>query len=521
MSTTAEPSSAPMIDGVPHAAPPIAALQREAEVVAAFGGADEAEAAPPRGSLVRGSLVTIAGYGAGQVIRLAGNILVSRLVMPEAFGVMALVNILIQGLTMFSDVGIEQALVQHRRGDEAKFYNTAWTVQVLRGFVLLIAACGLAWPAAIAYDEPRLLTLLPAAALASLIAGFNSTALFAVRRHLLLGRLTVLELTSQIVGVSAMCLWAAGVSAGAWAMIVGALTTATVNLVGSHVLLGGHRNRFAWERDAASALFQFGRWVLVSTMVTFCALQVDRLLLGRMVTKEQLGVYSVALAVAMLPNMVLQTLAGAVLYPLLARYARRSKRELDEKLAAAREILTALGLFFVIGVVLEAETFFRLVYDSRYQAAGGIAVLLALSIWVQMLSTTLERVPQALGETRVLAAYNFIKLAACGCASYVGFRVAGLEGFILGYAVGVAAGHVALCLLLEQSEISVWRDDLRMSAAAILVAWIGLSLVAYAAACGSEPTSAFVLRETSAWLYLSLIGLWAGLKTRQLATLGG
>ena len=58
--------------------------------------------------------------------------------LPEAFGIMALVNVLIQGLTMFSDVGIEPAIVQHRRGDEPRFYNTAWTVQILRGFVLLL-----------------------------------------------------------------------------------------------------------------------------------------------------------------------------------------------------------------------------------------------------------------------------------------------------------------------------------------------------------------------------------------------
>ncbi|MGC3971371.1 MAG: oligosaccharide flippase family protein [Pirellulales bacterium] len=195
------PKHVAVVDGVPYAAPPITDLQRQSETSSNFGcPAPESTSAdaPLRGRVLRGSFVTVVGYGLGQVIRLAGNILVSRLVLPEAFGIMALVNILIQGLAMFSDVGIEPALVQHRRGDEPRFYNTAWTVQVARGFVLLLATALLAWPASLVYDEPRLLVLLPAAALASVVAGCNSTAIFAARRHLLLGRLTVLELLAQL-----------------------------------------------------------------------------------------------------------------------------------------------------------------------------------------------------------------------------------------------------------------------------------------------------------------------------------
>ncbi|MBN8624428.1 MAG: oligosaccharide flippase family protein, partial [Planctomycetes bacterium] len=200
MSDSLTTGDAARIDGVPHIAPPQADLQRRSEEASGFScpQPEDSEAAkmPARGRVLRGSFVTIAGYGLGQVIRLAGNILVSRLVLPEAFGIMALVNILIQGLAMFSDVGIEPAVVQHRRGDEPRFYNTSWTIQVIRGFALLLVAGLLAWPASLVYDEPRLLALLPAAALASVIAGFNSTAIFAARRHILLGRLTALELGS-------------------------------------------------------------------------------------------------------------------------------------------------------------------------------------------------------------------------------------------------------------------------------------------------------------------------------------
>jgi O-antigen/teichoic acid export membrane protein len=524
MSDSLTTGEAARIDGVPHIAPPAADLQRRSEEAGGFSCPQPADSKaakmPARGRVLRGSFVTIAGYGLGQVIRLAGNILVSRLVLPEAFGIMALVNILIQGLAMFSDVGIEPAVVQHRRGDEPRFYNTSWTIQVIRGFALLVVAGLLAWPASLVYDEPRLLALLPAAALASVVAGFNSTAIFAARRHILLGRLTALELGSQCAGVAVMCLWAATISAGAWAMIAGLFATVTVNLVGSHFLIAGYHNRFAWDKEAAAALFRFGRWVLLSTMITFCAMQVDRLLLGRLITKEMLGIYSVALAVAMLPNMLLQTLGGAVVYPLMARLARRAHSELCEKLSIAREGLSALGIFFVAGVVLEADTFFRLLYDDRYQAAGRIAQLLAVTVWISALATTLERVPQALGETRVLAVYNFIKLCAAALCSLCGFYYfGGLEGFILGYAVGIAVGHFALSWLLRQFGIRAWRDDLRATVLLIVVVAGGLGLRAAVAGLSHSESSRIVATEIASWAYLAGVGLWAAGKAKGLARL--
>jgi hypothetical protein len=84
----------------------------------------------------RGSLWTLGGYGVSQVIRLASSLILARLLFPEAFGLMALVNVFMQGLEMLSDLGIGPGIIQNKRGAEPKFLRTAWTLQIIRGFVL-------------------------------------------------------------------------------------------------------------------------------------------------------------------------------------------------------------------------------------------------------------------------------------------------------------------------------------------------------------------------------------------------
>src|SRR5262245_36522377 len=83
---------------------------------------------------------SLAGYGVNQAIRFSSNLIMTRLLVPEMFGVMAIATIVIVGLAMFSDLGLRQSLVQSRRGADPAFLNTAWVLQILRGFALWIIA---------------------------------------------------------------------------------------------------------------------------------------------------------------------------------------------------------------------------------------------------------------------------------------------------------------------------------------------------------------------------------------------
>ena len=85
---------------------------------------------------LRSSFLAVGSYGAQQALRLASNLILTRLLFPEAFGMMALVFMVIQGLNMFSDAGVSPAIMQSKRGDDPRFLNTAWTLKVGRGVIL-------------------------------------------------------------------------------------------------------------------------------------------------------------------------------------------------------------------------------------------------------------------------------------------------------------------------------------------------------------------------------------------------
>ncbi|NJL30330.1 MAG: oligosaccharide flippase family protein [Phycisphaerales bacterium] len=388
----------------------------------------------PASRTVRASFWSLAGFGLGQILRLAGNLVMTRLLFPEAFGLMALINVFIIGLAMFSDVGIGLSIVQNPRGDEPAFLNTAWTVQVIRGLVLWMTACLLAWPIALIYAEPQILWILPLAAFTAVIQGLASTKLFTAQRHMQVALITAVELLSGLAGVMAMVLWA-------WfhphvlALVAGALIGAMIKTMLSHVMLPGEANRLHWDRSCLSSMAGMGRWALLNTAIAFIAMQSDRLVLGKMLSLEVLGVYSIAVMFAAMPMDLLSRLGNQVVFPWVSRQATLTREELRQKLRRYRQPILLAGMLGASLMVGLADVLIHQLYDSRYHQAGWMLALLSIGLWTSVLACASDWTLLALGKPKGLALGNGLRLVIGISAMVVGYHLAGLTGLVMAVAM--------------------------------------------------------------------------------------
>ena len=411
---------------------------------------------------MRGSFWTLGGYGASQVIRLLSSLILARLLFPEAFGLMALVNVFMQGLEMLSDIGLGPSIIQNKRGHEVRFLNTAWTLQVLRGIFLWLVACALAWPAAAFFgaQDPmarQLATLLPVAGIMALFGGFSSTALYTLNRKMEMRKLTALALVPQIVTLLGSVTWAL-LDRSVWAIVGGGLAGSLSRLVMSHWMNDGPRDRFGWDREAAHELENFGRWVFLSTIVTFLASNLDRVVLGRLLTLRELGLYSIGMTFARVATQVSSRLTNTVVFPLLSKYQDNPTRLLTFAARARAAVLWA-GVAICSGFAIFAPTFFGLLYDERYAGAGRISQWLSIYIWTWILNATIDRIPLALGHPR---ANFFSNLAgAFGMVlAYGGYQLAGLPGFIIGMSLSNIAAHICLQINIPSPRLPLIRQSL-------------------------------------------------------------
>ena len=412
---------------------------------------------------IRGTVWTIVGYGASQLLRFGSNLILTRLLFPKLFGLMALVNIFIIGLHLFSDIGVGPSIIQNKRGDDPAFLNTAWTLQVIRGFGLWFCCVLIAWPIAKFYGEPQFLWLLPVVGLSTIISGFNSTALFTLNRHMAVRQLAMFELGGQFISLAVLLVWA-WFSPTIWALVIGGLVSDAFRLVWSHRLNSGPPNHFVWDREAVNDIFTLGRWIFVSTAATFMADQADRIILGKLISIELLGVYGIAFALADMPRGVILAISNKVIFPALSKLADLPRETFRAKFLQKRKPVLILLIFGLTVLVSFGDILISVLYDKRYIQASWMLTLLALGLWPNILVNIQSPSLFAIGKPRYVAVGNFFKFFFMVIGLPLGFYLGGVLGAVIVVALNDLPFYGTVAYGLWREGLSGVMQDIKATA---------------------------------------------------------
>jgi O-antigen/teichoic acid export membrane protein len=431
---------------------------------------------------------TVAGYAARQVLRFAFNLALTRLVAPQVLGVMTIINLLIQSLHMFSDLGISQCVTHHQRGDEPRFLNTAWTLQVCRGLVLWLLSVALAVPAAWFYEEPALAWLIPIAGLTAFFDGLQSTAVFTLNRRLSRGRLVLLDLIPYTAVMTVAVLVIAAIAhrhsggqnepevqhAQVFALVCAVVAGAGIQVAASHRLLRGRRHRLAFDAVDARALLHFGGWIFLCTGCGFLASQADRLVIGKL-SKETLGVYNVATQLTAVPTLFVAALCAQLVFPLYSRLFREGN-DTGNGISGVHRLLGLVAGWLVTGLIVAGPAFIDCLYRGKYQGADRYIQLLAGAAWFTMLQCTGEAVLLARGQARLMALGQVLKLAALVPLMTYGYRWNGLIGLVVGYGVAELIRYMVIAVAVRSLGQRLAVTDLGLTllvaASSACILWI-------------------------------------------------
>lgn len=349
--------------------------------------------------------MTLLNFAGQNALRLISNLILTRLLFPEAFGIMALVQVVISGAAMFSDFGFRGAVVQDPRGENPEFLNTVWTLQIVRGALLMALIIAVAGPLSEFYESPQLEGLLLVAAFVPLIQGFYSTRMFSADRTLQLERVTLITLFAQGVGI-VVTVALAWLLESVWALVIGNLVNPLCLVVLSHSVLRGHANRLHLDRSSVAGLFRYGGFIFVASAAGFFSNYGDRAVLGKYIELEALAFFQIAMLLAAVPKQLSITIASRVLFPLYARRPPVESVVNKQKIDKARRLVTApliisAGAFAVIGDILV-----QVLYDTRYESAGPYLVLISLSLMPQIVTQSYHRFPLAAGHSGRFAVFQ-------------------------------------------------------------------------------------------------------------------
>lgn len=396
-----------------------------------------------------GGFWVLFSFGSQKALQLGSNLLLTRLLFPEAFGLMAIVNAFLVGMQMLSDVGIRPMIIQAKEAENAEFLNTAWTMQIARGLLLTLGTCLLAYPVSLSYGEPALFSLLCFASISATISGFNSISIILAERDINLKKLMLIGLASQalsIIAMASLAVWLQSV----WALAIGTLFGQVCNTVLGHLLLKLHRHKLSFEKYHAKKIFSFGKWVFWSTLFTYFCGQGVRLIEGVFVSTNTLAMITIAGTFAWMAGELVVRYLGGVVFPSLCEINRTAPEQFAVRLTRMR-LIAILATVPIFGVLSIAGNFIiELLYDQRYAAAGPILVILPIVGAFRTLPTVYQNALLAIGESKltfissgIIAVINVISMVA-------GYHLYGIIGLLAAPMLAYLGGHIATMIMVRQ-----------------------------------------------------------------------
>jgi O-antigen/teichoic acid export membrane protein len=424
---------------------------------------------------------SLAGFALSLVFRLGSNLLMTRLLVPEMFGVMAIASTVMIGLAMFSDLGLKQNIVQSTRGGEPDFLNTAWSIQIIRGllifgaalllcFVILVGSHLGTFPTDSVYAAPSLPYVVGILSISAIIAGFESTKLFEASRGILLGRITRLEILTQIFGLVCMLVWVF-FDRSIWALVAGSLAASLSRTILSHILLPGISNSWLWNGEAVREIVHFGRWILVASVLGFLVNSGDRLLLGGLVDAKLLGYYAIASLFVGSAEGVLSKLMGDVSFPAFSEVVRVQAKNLKQSYYRFLAVIASISYFTSGFLMTFGQALIDLLYDRRYHESGWILeVTSAILIAVPFRLATQSFL--ALGMPRLQSDIILVRLISLTVATPIGFNWFSLEGAL----VGIVFSHFSYIPVIVYYNRKLQLLDIRTELYLLAIVPIGLAV---------------------------------------------
>jgi hypothetical protein len=317
--------------------------------------------------------------------------------MPELYGIVGVATSIMIGLSLFSDLGLQQLVNARKRPWSRNYANAVWTLQIMRSW--LISAFAILTAVALTlfsvkqfsdahsatYTDPNLPVALASLAIAVLISGLEPTKLLFANKKLEFARPAVIEFGTQAIATAAFLI-SAWITPTIWAFCIAAICNATVRLVLITGYIPGPINSLSIKPRRLLTLFNRTRAYAGMSILGFAANNGDKMLAATICSANSLSQYIIAV-----------TIYQAIREIILRIISKTHAQAFSEVIVSAphnilcyyykiRHPFDAIALVLCGALYLSAESLLSIIYDSRYFGAAVYLKLLSLGFYEVRLS---------------------------------------------------------------------------------------------------------------------------------------
>lgn len=342
---------------------------------------------------------------ATQAVQLVVMLILGRMLGPKAFGLVGMLAIFIAIAQTFVDSGFSSALIRKQDRNEED-YSTTFYFNIVVAIICYSTLFAAAPYIAEFYQQPELINL---TRLLGLVVITNA---FAVVQR---ARLSVLmdfktQAKASLLSVcfsTSLALFLAYLDYGVWSLVAQTLSFSCLNAILLNVFDPWlPKKRFS--KKSFNQLFGFSSKLLASSLIDTIYNNIYQIIIGKLFTASQLGLFTQAKNLSSMPAMTLTAIIQRVTYPMMSHIQ-------DDKLALEKAYLLTLRLAgvvifpIIVGLGIVAEPLFIIILGKEWQPAAELMSILCLAYMLYPIHAINLNLLQVKGRSDLFLKIEIIK----------------------------------------------------------------------------------------------------------------
>jgi PST family polysaccharide transporter len=423
------------------------------------------------GQVIRSSgLWTFLQRGGTQVIGFVLGIFLTRNLLPEDFGLLAMVVIFTGFARVLQDFGFGTALLQHKAPDDSHYSSVFW-FNMLVGVFLAVLLGGAAPLLVQFYEEPDLLWVARVMALEFVFSALVSVQSIQLKKQFRFKLVSLVDLVATLLyyGIAipmAVKGW------GVWALVVGSLTRVLVRTIGLWGFSGWVPS-LSMQKDRLGELFRFGMYATGNSIMGYLNRNLDNLLIGKLASSVALGAYNKAYATMMLPLNNVVDAIREVMMPAMSE-AQDDHARLQMLYVRTVQLIAFVVFPVMAGISAVAEPLIIGLYGEAWRSTVPLLEVLALVGGLQSIVSFGGTVLYAVGRPDISTKISVVSVPSVALMFYISLHMYGVQGMVFFYA-GFSVIRLLLDAVILRSQIGL---SVRRIWQAILPP-LGLSMIMY------------------------------------------
>lgn len=445
------------------------------------------------------------------------SMVLARLLTPEAFGVVATLNMVIAFAEIFTDAGFQRYLIQHEFKDEQEkdeATNVAFWSNLVMSFILWGVIAIFNEPLATLVGNPGLGHVLVVACVSIPLAAFSSIQMALFKRGLdfktLFWRRLAIILVPLCVTIP-LAFWLRSY----WALVIGTIVTNLVNAL-LLTIKSNWRPRKFYSFARLKEMFSFCTWSIVDSILVWATSYVDIFFIGRALNAYYLGVYKTSIATVGQFTSLITASILPVIMPAISRL-QDNIPEMRKTLLKFQKYTSVLLLPIGVGIFLFQDLVTAIMLGNQWtEAAPFIGLWALMEVVTVIFARFCSNVYPAIGKPRISVIVQILHLVvlipAVIISGQYGFRTLYITRSLVRLEL-VLVNLIFVYALIKQSPWKMFTNILPellscgvMSIVALVLlkvsdnivisfVWIGMCAIIYFAVLYVSPTDRAVINN--------------------------